>query len=271
MSVQTTVYPSSINGQPVRSLDLVPLAFSGFAHFTAMQVRNRQVKAMDLHLTRLRQASLTLFGTSLSDEQVLQSIRRAVAEGPANMSLTTTVYSPEGEFTGSGMGKEPAILVRTAAPSDGPAGPLRLGMTEHERHMAAIKHVGEGAKTYYLHRAIEQGFDDAVFLDRHGRLTEGTIWNLAFWDGHSLVWPQGDILTGTMMGSVQRQLTKLGVPQQQRAITRADLAGMLGAAVMNSWTPGVAVSAIGQNTLPQAREFMDLLRNAYDAEPALAV
>lgn len=271
MSVQTTAYPTLINARPVSNADLLPLAFSGFAHFTAMQVRNRQVRGMDLHLTRLRDASISLFGTALPDEKVLHGIRLAIGEGPADMSLTATVYSPGGEFNANSIGAEPAILIRTAPPSDGPTGPVRLAVVEHERHMAALKHVGEGAKTYYLQKAIEQGFDDAAFVDRHARLSEATIWNLVFWEGDSVVWPHADILTGTMMGMVQRQLKRLGVPQHHREIRPADLAGLSGAAIMNSWTPGVAVVAIGPTTIPEAKPFMDLLREAFDAEPALAV
>jgi hypothetical protein len=40
---------------------------------------------------------------------------------------------------------------------------------------------------------------------------------------------------------------------------------------MNSWTPGVAVTAIGPAALPEDERFMALLRRAYDAEPACAV
>lgn len=271
MSVQKTAYPALINAVPVQDADLAPFAFSGFAHFTAMQVRDRQVKALDLHLARLREASIGLFGAALSDETIRSGIRSAIDQGPPDMSLTATVYPPGREFTADGMGAEPCILIRTAPPSDGPAGPVRLMVVEHERHLAAIKHVGEGAKTYYLRQAVAQGFDDAAFIDRRGRLSEATIWNLAFWDGDAVVWPRADILAGTMMGTVQRQLKRLGVPQHHRDIRPADLAGFSGAAIMNSWTPGVAVTAIGPTGIPEARPFLDLLRAACNAEPALAV
>ena len=271
MSIENTTYPTLINAQPASAADLAPLAFSGFAHFTAMQVRDRKVKGADLHLARLRNASIKLFGNALSDEKVLQDIRQAIAAGPADMSLTATVYSPDGEFTARTGGTEPCILIRTGPPGDGPAGPVRLAVVEHERHLAEIKHVGEGAKTYYLHRAREQGYDDAAFVDRHGRLGEATIWNLVFWDGHAVVWPRADILTGTTMGIVQRQLQRLDVPQQHREIKPAELAEYSGAAIMNSWTPGIAVKAIGPHAFPEAPSLMALLRKAYDAETAAAI
>jgi branched-subunit amino acid aminotransferase/4-amino-4-deoxychorismate lyase len=82
-----------------------------------------------------------------------------------------------------------------------------------------VKHVGEVAKTYYLRQAVGQGFDDAAFVDRRGRLSEGSIWNLAFWDGTTVVWPAADILDGTTMGIVRRQLDRLGVAQGDVTVT----------------------------------------------------
>lgn len=269
--MQVSTESTLINGRPASVAELSRLAFSGFAHFTAMQVRDRKVKGLDLHLKRLGEASVKLFGSVLSDEKVLDSIRPAIAGGSADKSLTATVYLPDEEFNAKGIGSEPAILVRTGLPSDGPVGPVRLSVVEHERHMPELKHVGEGAKTYYLHRAVEQGFDDAAFVDRHGRLSEATIWNLVFWDGHSVVWPRAEILTGTTMGIVQRQLKRLEVPQRHEEIRPGDLAGVSGAAIMNSWTPAVPVKAIGPDVIPEARPFTDMLQEAYGAEPAVAV
>ncbi|MFM9433403.1 branched-subunit amino acid aminotransferase/4-amino-4-deoxychorismate lyase [Janthinobacterium sp. CG_23.3] len=77
--------------------------------------------------------------------------------------------------------------------------------------LPAVKHVGEVAKTYYLRQAVERGFDAAAFLDRRGRLSEGSIWNMTFWDGEAVVWPIADMLAGTAMGIVRRQLARLGV------------------------------------------------------------
>lgn len=137
--------------------------------------------------------------------------------------------------------------------------------------MAGIKHVGEGAKTYYLHKAVEAGFDDTAFVDRHGRLSEATIWNLAFWNGQSVIRPRAEILTRTMMGLVQRQLARMGVPQQHEEVRLGDLKDISGAAIMNSWTPGVRVTSIGQIAISESKPFMNLLMQAYDAEPWLIV
>ncbi|KAF0807079.1 hypothetical protein A6D6_01078 [Alcanivorax xiamenensis] len=271
MSIENRPCQASINGRPVSVAEVTPLAFAGFAHFTAMQVRSRKVKGLDLHLTRLREASITFFGVAVSDQRMRSYIKAAIDAGPADQSLTVTVFVRDGEFSGRSMNTEPEVLVRTGAPAEGPRGPLRLSVVEHERPLAAIKHVGEAGKTWYLHQAIREGFDDAAFVDRQGRLSEATIWNLVFWDGDAVVWPRAAILHGTMMGMVQRQLDRLGIAQRHEEITLERLGDLAGAAVMNSWTPGIAVTAIGGNTIPEAESFIRLLHRCYEAEPAVSL
>ncbi|MEU0991798.1 aminotransferase class IV family protein [Streptomyces sp. NPDC005953] len=266
-----TSYVALHNGRPASAEDLVPLAFAGYAHFTAFQVRGGQVRGLDLHLDRLRSASVELFGRALPDDRVRAHLRTAIETGPADLSVVVTVYSPAGEFTVAGDDVEPEVLVRTAPPASGPEGPLALSTVAHERVVPAVKHVGELAKTYYLRQAVEQGFDDVAFTDRRGRLSEASIWNLAFWDGSAVVWPVADMLGGTTMGIVRRQLEHLGVPQRDQEVTAEDLPSLAGAVVMNSWTPGVAVHRIGATPLPEATPFKELLHRAYRAEPLVSV
>lgn len=268
MSAEVSTYQAQINGRPATLSELTPLAFAGFAHFTAMQVRDRKIKGLDLHLVRLRKASVEFFGRTLPDERILSYIKKAIDEGPEDQSLTVTVFSRNGEFTADSMDVEPAVLVRTGAPSSGPKGPLRLSAVDHERPLAAIKHVGEAGKTYYLHQAIRQGFDDAAFVDSQGRLSEATIWNIVFWDGETVIWPKATMLKGTMMSIVQRQLDRLDIPQRHETITLERLRKLTGAAVMNSWTPGIAVTAIASTVIAEAKPFISLLHAAFEAEPA---
>ncbi|WP_344891746.1 aminotransferase class IV [Actinomadura meridiana] len=216
-------------------------------------------------MERLRFASVEMFGRALPDDRVRDALRTALASSPADVSLTATVYSSPGEFVAGGDAVD--VLVRTGAPSAGPAGPLALAVVEYERVLPAVKHVGEVAKTLFMRRAVREGLDDAAFVDRRGRFSEGTIWNLAFWDGEAVVWPDAEMLVGTTMGIVRRQLEQLGVSQRVQEIAVADLPTLGGAVVMNSWTPSVAVRRVGSVDLPQAPRFLELLHRAFEAEP----
>ena len=138
-------------------------------------------------------------------------------------------------------------------------------MKDHFLKLNTLEKIG---KTYYLHQAVKRGFDDAVFVNSDGHLSEGTIWNLVFWDGESVIWPKARILKGTMMGIVQRQLSRLNIPQCDEIITINRLAELQGAAVMNSWTPGISVTEIESNNFIESNALIELLHKAYKAEPA---
>lgn len=270
MSASSNAFVAHRNDRPATAEELASVAFAGFAHFTAMQVRDGKVRGLDLHLDRLREASRALFGRAIPDDEVRRCLRAALKIGPADLSATMTVYQPHGEFVGRAA-VEPEVLVRTGPAHSGPEGPLTLTAFEHERFLPTIKHVGEGAKTYYLREAFKQGFNDALFIDRRGRLSEGSIWNLAFWDGATVVWPAAEMLTGVTMQIVRRQLDRLGVPQRVQEITLDDLPNLTGAVLMNSWTPAVTVSRVASVPLPHAPEFVALLRSAYEAETPASV
>lgn len=67
-----------------------------------------------------------------------------------------------------------------------------------------------------------------------------------------------------------RQLDRLGIGQRVAPVTPDGLPALAGAAVMNSWTPGVPVHRIGTTRLPAAPHFLELLHRAYEAEPPTA-
>ncbi|WP_087016451.1 aminotransferase class IV [Thaumasiovibrio subtropicus] len=257
-------HPAFINGEPAHFNDLLSLTFAGFAHFTFVQVRNGQVRALDLHLERLITASHQLFGQPLSEDRIVREMKLAIGSSQ-DIGLLYYVYSDQGEFNHH----RPTLqtLVRTLPASSGPTGPLQLKTVEYERLLPDIKHVGEIAKTHFMHSAAQQGFDDAAFIDRQGYLLEASIWNLVFWDGEHIVWPEGPMLRGTMMATVQRQLTRRGISQKTQAIHISDIRHFRAAAVLNSWSAGIAVSKIDEVVFTSSKHFIALLHNAYQQEP----
>ncbi len=263
-----TFQMTHLNGKPAHTSDLAPLAFAGYAHFTAMQIRQSSVRGLDLHLARLRHASDQLFGQHLSDEQVTDYLRTAVAASEAaDASVTCYITSRPGEFAPADESLELDILVKITDPVQAPSSPLSLDVVRHERHLPRIKHVGEVSKTLLLRQANSRGFDDAVFEDHHGRLSEATIWNLAFWDGDTVIWPEAEYLPGVTKQILVRRLRDMGVPQTSRAVYAAEIGDQLSAVVMNSWTPAIPVSMIAHHSMVLDTASYQLLHKAYSAEP----
>lgn len=259
-----------LNGTPATVDDLTPLVFAGFAHFTAMQVRDHAVRGLDLHLDRLRLASNELFGTHLPDQVIRETLATAISAGPPDVSAVCYITPRQGEFTRAVEAPDLDILVKISDRAEPPDGPVDLDVIPHERHLPHIKHVGEVAKTQLLWRANARGFDDAVFADGSGRLTEATIWNLVFSDGRSVIWPEGPMLSGVTMQILQRRFTQRGIPQAIRPIKAHDIDTHLHGAVMNSWTPGIPIGRIGHQHLSEGGHLVALLREAYATEPLVA-
>lgn len=247
-----------LNGSPATAEQLVPFAFAGFAHFTAMQVRDHRVRGLDLHLARLRTGSERLFGFAVPDERILDDVRAAVADGPADASLSV--------FLTPSSGSALDVLVRVGPAAQPPEGPLRLDLVHHERHVPEVKHVGEVSKHLLLREAVARGFDDAAFTDAGGRISEATIWNLAFYDGTTVIWPRADVLPGITMRIAARRLAERGVAQRTQEVREDDLRG-LSAVVMNSWTPAIPLSALGSRELVPNEDFVSLLHNAHGTDP----
>ncbi|AKU16906.1 aminotransferase class IV [Luteipulveratus mongoliensis] len=265
-----TAFAVHQNGTPATVDHLAPVVFAGGAHFTAMQIRSGAVRGLDLHLDRLRHASTEMFGTHLPDDQIRGYLRQAIEAARADASLSCFV-APRPERGGSTAAAALDVFIRTGPPADPPEGPLALDVVDYQRHLAPLKHVGEVAKSYYLRHAVSRGFDDAAFVDSRGRLSEATIWNLAFWDGTSVVWPEADLLRGITMQVLSRQLKARGVPQRTQDIRADSLEPFSAAVVMNSWTPAIVVDRIGDHSFADGgSDFAALLHQTYDAEsPAL--
>jgi branched-subunit amino acid aminotransferase/4-amino-4-deoxychorismate lyase len=234
-----------------------------------MQVRDRAVRGLDLHLDRLRTASDELFGRHLPDTQVREHLRAAIDTAPPDASLTCYITSRPGEFMPAHHSVSLDVLIKVTDPAEPPTGPLALDVVQHQRHLPHLKHVGEVSKTFYLRRAIARGFDDAAFEDRSSRLSEATIWNLAFWDGESVIWPEADVLPGVTMQTLARQLDEWAIPQQTREVRQHDLTERMSAAVMNSWTPAIPLARLGKHQLANDPAFTRLLHEAYATEPAV--
>lgn len=73
------------------------------------------------------------------------------------------------------------------------------------------------------------------------------------------------------MTIIRRQLETLGIEQREEPISPARVIDMKGAAIMNSWTPGVAVSAFDTASVPLSPAFMEILREAYKREPLVNI
>ncbi|GGR10398.1 hypothetical protein GCM10010168_29790 [Actinoplanes ianthinogenes] len=252
-----------INGGPASVEAVHRVATWNYGHFTSMQVRQRAVAGLALHLHRLRDGSRELFPerAAPSERTIVELVRHALGD-QKDASVRVTVVPAGSDPEGVD------VMVSVSEPAPDAAGaPLRVRTVTYERELPHLKHVATLGLTYHYLAARAAGFDDALFVARDGRISEGSVWNVAFWDGERVIWPDAPQLTGITMQVLRLGLKKLGIPDEQRTLTAASLPGMRAAAAANSRCPAQPIATIGETTLPDSAEFAALLREAWRAMP----
>jgi branched-subunit amino acid aminotransferase/4-amino-4-deoxychorismate lyase len=231
-----------INGRPAEAADVHRVAMGNYGHFTSMQVRDGAVRGLDLHLARLERASSELFGQEVDHDgdRILAFVRHALDGVPAASVRVTVVQRPRDPLSTD-------VLVSVSDPVDDTPGPaLRVRTTTYEREVAHLKHVATMGLSYHWRQAVAAGFDDVLFVGRDGLVREGSVWNIAFWDGEQVVWPAADVLPGVTMLLLQRS----GVPWTSRELTVADLPDLHAAAATNSHCPSRPLASIDEVAFP---------------------
>ena len=250
-----TVVHIEIDGRSATVEQLSAAAPAGYGHFTAMQVRNRQVRGLPLHLDRLDAANREMFGAGVDTAAVLGHIRHALGEQTQDASVRVYVYeAPDG----------PTVMVTVRPPGTMAPDLWRLQTVPYQRSLAHIKHIGDFGQGYYQRLAHTNGFDEALLTGPDGIVCEGSITNIGFSDGAGVVWPAAPALAGITMQILERALAARGVPMRRAPVRVSDLGSFAGAFVTNSH--GIApVGQVDEHTLPVDGALMQALTQAYES------
>lgn len=256
-----------LNGRRARAHDLRALALVNYGHFTSMQVRDGCVRGLDLHLERLRHATTELFGSALDVERTRAWMRQAVGATRAPLSLRVTVFSRALDRDRMALPAAADVLVSTAAARDAAPAPLRVKSVVHRREAPHIKHVGTFGLFHQRRLAQSLGYDDALFVDSDGAVSEGSIWNVGFFDGERIVWPDAPQLDGVSMQLLKAGLRARGVAQVERRVDLAGIASFRAAFFTNSSCFARPLAAIDAVVLAIDTPLPDLLAAAWASQP----
>jgi branched-subunit amino acid aminotransferase/4-amino-4-deoxychorismate lyase len=248
-----------LNGRPATIEEVWALDLSTSGHFTAMQVRDRKTLGIAFHLARLDAATHELYGVGLAEGRVRDCLRHALADDVADASVRVNVFRYFDDVS---------LMVSVRPPASAPPQGQRLQSVEYLRPVPHIKHASGFGQGYYAGLAHANGFDEALLVGPDGRISEGSITNIAFVDNDAIVWPDASALRGIMMQVLQRELDRAGMAWRSAPVRLADVAGFEGAFLTNSH--GIAtVAGIDDITLPTEasamRSVVELLADApYD-------
>lgn len=260
-----------IDGESPTAQGLAEIALETFGHFTAMQVRGGRVRGLGLHLDRLDAANRELFGKPLDGERVRTLIRQALhGNGGGTEEPADAAPGPDASVRVIVRGIAATGAVRTIVtvrpPAWLPERPQRLRSVSYQREIAHIKRPGDFAHAYYLNEVARAGYDDALLTSPTGRISEGGVTNIAFFDGGGVLWPDGPALAGITMQLVIPRLAEQGLDSRTGRVTLAELGRFAGICVTNS--RGVAaVRSVDELEIPVSETLMRAVSGAYESVP----
>jgi branched-subunit amino acid aminotransferase/4-amino-4-deoxychorismate lyase len=260
-----------LNGDAVELPDPSLLRATAYGHFTSMQVRSGRVRGLDLHLDRLDRSSRELFGHGISADRTLTYLRTALARSASgDLSIRVNAFSRDRAFL-DGTPVEPDLLITATVPVEPTEEPQRLLAVEHERAAPHLKHTGTFSLVHETRKARLAGYDDALFHDRAGHISEASIWNICFATDDGIVWPAAPALPGIAMLTLQAGLDAISVARETVDISLSGLGDYRAAYLTNSIDPALPVSSIttpaGTTQYGMHSVSADLITKAYEAIP----
>ncbi|HTK05822.1 MAG TPA: aminotransferase class IV [Ktedonobacteraceae bacterium] len=257
-----------LNGVPVQVEDFKIFWPANYGHFTVLPVIEGRVRGLTLHLNRLQQNTQILFGCGIDTSRVLAFVRHAIGTTTGPLSVKVNIFLRQAWSIPAKSVGEPDILVTVRAMPDESFSPLRVQSTQYERDLPQVKHVGTFALTYQHRLAQLHGFDDALFTDACGRISEGSVWNVGFFDGQRIIWPSASALPGVAMQLVQAGLIKKHMPFEVREVYLQDLTAFRSAFLTNVIVGTQAIASIDDVTFVVDAQLNALLKECYEANLA---
>jgi len=253
------------NGLPATLDDVRRIAAFNYGHFTAMQFRDGGVRGLSLHLARLDAASRELFGRPLAAARVRGYLAHALAPQREAASVRINVYARALDRDDLANSVDSDVLVSLGPPARVMDRVVRVRLVRYERDLPQVKHVGTFGLFHQRRLAQLAGFDDALFATAAGEVSEGTIWNVGFHDGASLVWPDAPALRGVTQQLLEQALAARGVAQVTRRIRVDELAQFGAAFLVNTASIVEPIAAIDGIAYAGSVALAASLRELHDA------
>ncbi|MYS22823.1 Branched-chain amino acid aminotransferase/4-amino-4-deoxychorismate lyase [Streptomyces sp. DvalAA-14] len=250
---------AELNGRPVTPDELQTLALTNYGSFTSLRVDEGRVRGLSLHMERLVRDSRVLFGVDLDPEYIRGLIRR-VAPTSGSTTIRVTVFDPATDLGHPDRADDPQVLVTQRPAGALPLPPLAVRSTVYRRDLPEVKSVALFGSLRHRRAAQLKGYDDALFVDGQGVISEGGTWNIGFFDGDQVIWPDAEALPGVTMLLLQ-DIHEHRVGR----VTLADLDAMQAAFATNAAIGVRAIARIDGTPFAVEHQVLDVLRKEYTA------
>lgn len=252
-----------LNGTPATLDQLKALALTNYGHFTSMLVEGDKVRGLSLHMQRLVNDCQHLFGAELDTEQVRDYVRNALTEGQRTVARVT-VFDPDLDMGAIGSDAQPHVLVTTREAGHGHPEPWSLQVASYRRDEPAVKHVGLYGAMRHRRTAQHEGFNDVLFLNPDGTISEIATSNIGFIRDGQVIWPRSEMLPGVTMRLINQAFDE---PVVTEPVTLGDLAHMDAAFATNAATGVRPIASIEDIEWDTDHKMIRGLREVYTDIP----
>ena len=221
------------NDAPASPDQLAFLGLSSYGHYTFFQARRRTVHGLGLHLQRLRSDSLTLFGAAPTEDRLRELLDQALPKDQS-ASVRVTVVSRDADGVLAGATVEPEVVITVSDARAGSTVPITVQTAGYCRETPGVKHRATYGLVRHTRAARLAGFDDALFVDERGNLSEGSTWNTCLRADGVWVWPEAEVLQGVTMRLLRTAMDAGGVAHEQRAVPLAEVEAHQAAFALNA-------------------------------------
>lgn len=255
-----------IDGAPATFEDLAHQALVNYGAYTSFRVEDGGARGLDLHLARLEASAVELFGQTFGMDH-LRALMRSALGTRQTAWLRISLFSNAISNRNPTAQVAPRVMIGVFDPPSPLADTTRLQLQTYEREAPHLKHVATFGLLRARQAARAAGFDDALFVGRDGRISEGTLWNIGFLSGDTVVWPEAPMLAGVTQALLADGLEAQGIAQATRPIAAADIASLDAAFLCNSATPAASILAIGEHAFAADPALIARMADAWASQP----
>lgn len=255
-----------IDGRPAGVEDLGRQALFNYGVLTSFGVEEGGVCGLDRHLERLKTSALELFGETVVEDRLRDQMRMALA-GRGDAWLRISLFSRELSLRQPDWIGAPQVMISVSAPPSPLPHGVRLQSQAYAREAPHLKHVATMGLLRARRIARLAGFDDALFTDADGRISEGSLWNIGFIEGETVVWPDAPMLDGVAQALIREALDRAGSPQRTEGVRLSDLPRFDGAFLCNSATPAAEIAAVDAHVFTGATDAVQQIGALWRSQP----
>ncbi|HRL05656.1 MAG TPA: aminotransferase class IV [Brevundimonas diminuta] len=255
-----------IDGRPAGVEDLGRQALFNYGALTSFRVERGGVRGLDRHLDRLNRSAIELFGEVVAEDRLRDQMRTALA-GRDEAWLRVSLFSNELSLRQPDWIGAPQVMISVSAPPSPLPHGVRLQSQAYAREAPHLKHVATMGLLRARRMARLAGFDDALFTDAEGRISEGSLWSVGFIEGETVVWPEALMLDGVAQALIREALDRAGSPQRTEVVRLSDLPRFDGAFLCNSATPAAEIAAVDDHVFAGATDAVQQIDALWRSQP----